>query len=46
MKFNKTMKEMLVVILIIMIIMNVQNKLYTIQFSHCPMTDLRRVPEM
>jgi len=25
--------------------MNMQNKLYTRQFSHCPITDLQPVPE-
>jgi len=46
--FNKTTNKtliLLVIIIIIMIIMNTQNKLYTVQFSHCLTTDFAASPQ-
>jgi len=31
--------------MMMILIMNMQSKLYTIQFAHCPMTDSQSVPE-
>jgi len=50
-EIKKTTKEILITTLILLIsilitaIMNMQNKLYTIQFSHHPKTESRPVPK-
>jgi len=38
-QFNKSIKVILILVILMMMIMNMQNKIYTIQFSHNPTAD-------